>query len=153
MKPHASPISCDNYFVTEMNLSANDGYDPEKDSDLDISDIQVESNIAKVTPDGDQWAVALSVEQNVPAEKNAPYNFVVRLVGLFTMVEGLTAERVEQLLLTNGSSILFSAAREILRDMTAKGPYSPLLLPTLSFFPMPKEEKAPAEESSPAVTK
>lgn len=149
MKPHASPISCNNYFVTEINLAANSSYDPDKESDLELADLQVESDITVVKPEDEQRAVILSVEQNVAREKNAPYNFVIRLVGFFTMVEGLPKERVEQLLLTNGSSILFAAAREILRDMTSKGPYPPLLLPTLSFFPMPKEE--PAREAEKAA--
>lgn len=146
MKPHASPIVCENYFVTEMSLSANNTYAPEKDSDLDLSDLLVESNITRLGPDDDCWAVIMSVEQNASPEKNAPYNFVIRLMGLFSMAEGLTPEKTEQLLLTNGSSILFAATREILRDMTSKGPYAPLLLPSLSFFPLPKEEEEPIAE-------
>lgn len=140
MKPTASLINCTNYFVSEMSLSASSTYDPEKDSNLELADLHVESDLSLVKPNEPLWAVTMSVEQNVTAEKNAPYNFVVRLVGFFTIVEGVPKERIEKLLLTNGSSILFAAAREILRDMTSKGPYSPLLLPTLSFFPLPKEE-------------
>lgn len=142
MKPTASLINCTNYFVTEMSLSSSSTYDPEKDSNLELADLRVESDLSLVKPDEPLWAVALSVDQNVTAEKNAPYNFLVRLVGFFTIVEGVPKERIEKLLLTNGSSILFAAAREILRDMTSKGPYPPLLLPTLSFFPLPKEEVA-----------
>ena len=152
MKPHASLISCSNYFVTEMSLSASASYDPEQESDLDLSDLQVESDISVIKAEDRQWAVILSVEQNVAAEKNAPYNFVVRLIGFFTIIEGLEEARVKQLLLTNGSSILFSAAREILRDMTSKGPYAPLLLPTLSFFPFTKEEQAAKTEPEKANT-
>lgn len=142
MKPTASLINCTNYFVTEMSLSSSSTYDPEKASNLELADLRVESDLSLVKPDEPLWAVALSVDQNVTAEKNAPYNFVIRLVGFFTIVEGVPKERIDKLLLTNGSSILFAAAREILRDMTSKGPYAPLLLPTLSFFPLPKEEAA-----------
>lgn len=153
MKPTASLINCTNYFVSEMSLSASATYNPEKDSDLELEDLQVESEISTIEAEERLWAVALSVQQNVPPEKNAPYNFVVRLVGFFTMVEGVPKERTEQLLLTNGSSILFAAAREILRDMTSKGPYSPLLLPTLSFFPLSKETASHTPEVQTAEPK
>jgi preprotein translocase subunit SecB len=116
-------------------------YDAKKPSDVSLDDLEVESSILPPSSDGD-WTVVLSVEQHTPISKNAPYGFSLQLWGYFEVVAGVPRDRAEQLVLTNGSSILFAAAREIVRDMTSKGPHPPLLLPTLSFFPLPKEEAA-----------
>jgi preprotein translocase subunit SecB len=143
MKPQASPIRCKSYFANELSVSANPKYDPNRPSDLTTEDLQVENSIVPIGED-ESSIVFLSVEQHAAGVKNAPYNFKIRLMGYFDVMEGVPKQRAEQLLLTNGSSILYGAAREILRDMTSKGPYPPLLLPTLSFFPLLKR-KPPIE--------
>jgi preprotein translocase subunit SecB len=35
----------------------------------------------------------------------------------------------------NGASMLYGAAREIVRAMTARGPYFQTVLPSVSFYP------------------
>ena len=150
MKPHASPISCSTYFVNDFSLSTNPVYDSSKSSDVTLDDLEVESEI--IAPkDGGDWIVVLMVEQHLPSSKNAPYNFSIQVWGYFEIVPGLSEERASQLVLTNGSSILFAATREILRDMTSKGPYPPLLLPTLSFFPLPKKEQTAPTPPEPSL--
>lgn len=150
IKPHASPIRCTTYFVNDLTLSTSHHYDAEKPSDVSLDDLEVESSILPPSSDGD-WIVVLSVEQHSPISKNSPYSFSLQMWGYFEVVPGVPRERAEQLVLTNGSSILFAAAREIVRDMTSKGPYPPLLLPTLSFFPLPKEDTvAEVEEAAKA---
>jgi Preprotein translocase subunit SecB len=139
MKPHASPISCNTYYATELSVVANRKYDPEKPSDLTLDDLHVESSMAPLGSNR-RWMLVLTVEQDVSSVKNAPYNFTLLLIGQFEIAKGVPEKHAERLLIMNGSSLLYAAAREILRDMTSKGPYPPLLLPTLSFFPLPKEE-------------
>jgi preprotein translocase subunit SecB len=39
----------------------------------------------------------------------------------------------DKIVKTNGTSILYGAAREIIKDMTARGGYRPILIPTASF--------------------
>ena len=41
----------------------------------------------------------------------------------------------------NGSSVLYSAARQILRNAMSSGPFNPLLLPTASFVEPPVQAK------------
>lgn len=139
MKPRPSPISCNSYFVSELKLSANNRYDPEQPSNLTLDDLEVENAIAPMGEDN-AWLIVVSVEQKGAAAKNAPYDFAITVMGYFDIVEGVTQQRADQLLLINGSGILYGAAREILRDVTSKGPYQQLLLPTISFFPLPKKK-------------
>ena len=49
------------------------------------------------------------------------------------VTDGLAQERKEQLALVNGFSVLYSAAREMLLNITARSAYGAVTLPTLSF--------------------
>ena len=155
MKPHLSPIDCITYFVTELRFSANSLFNPEKPTDLVFEDLLVESDMVEPQKEGDNWLVSLKIAQDVPAEKNAMYSFSLDIVGFFSVLDTFPADRKKQIVQTNGSSILYGAAREILRDMSAKGPYEPILLPTVSFFPLkkntlpPEPERAQPTESTP----
>jgi preprotein translocase subunit SecB len=46
----------------------------------------------------------------------------------------------DKIVKTNGTSILYGAAREIIREMTARGGYRPILIPTASFAELPKKD-------------
>ncbi len=156
MKPHLSPINCITYFVTDLRFTANSLFNPEKETNVAFEELRIESDLVAPPKEGDNWLVSLTIAQEVPAEKNAPYNFALDIVGFFSVLDGLPEDRQKQIVQTNGSSILYGAAREILRDVTAKGPYEPILLPTVSFFPLKKppvtseSEKAENAEPSPA---
>ncbi len=49
----------------------------------------------------------------------------------------------------NGPSMLYGIAREVIRGVTARGPYFPILLPSATFFepaPQPDDSSAFAQE-------
>jgi preprotein translocase subunit SecB len=52
----------------------------------------------------------------------------------------------EKLLRVNGASILYSSAREFLITVTSRGPWAPMILPTISFLPV---EENKSKESKP----
>lgn len=140
MQAHPSPLKCCGYFVTELVLTANPDYDANKPSALDFKDLQVTST-ADVLPQEKEhqkplWRLLLRVHQNIGPEKNAPYNFVLVLLGHFEVHSDYPADKAKQLAEVNGSSILYSAARQILRDAMNNGPFRPLILPTVSFADM-----------------
>jgi len=70
---------------------------------------------------------------------------MLEIVGYFIVNSEFPSEKTEQLVRTNGTSILYSISREIVRNVTCMGPYSGLLLPSVSFFE-PKPEAAPASQ-------
>lgn len=135
MRANPSRLSCRGYFVTEMTLTANPHHDPEKPLELKFSDLSIDSSTEKVgagreTPD---WRVLLRIQQKLAPDRNAPYNFSITLLGNFYVHPKYPGEKADQLVEVNGSSILYSAARQILRQAMSNGPFNPLLLPTVSF--------------------
>jgi len=52
---------------------------------------------------------------------------------------------------TNGPSMLYGVAREMARDLTARGPFPPQVLPSVSFIP--DAPAAPAPRASETIEK
>lgn len=138
MKAQPSPLKCLNYFVTELVFTANSKHNPSNPVTLDFSDLLINTTIEQIksaTSNERDWSVALRIVQNVSDEKkNSPYNFVVALLGTFRVHAKYPTGKVEQLVKINGSSILYSSARQIFWNVMSNGPFSPLMLPTVSFI-------------------
>ncbi len=135
MQAKPSPLNCRSYFLTELAITANPQHDAAKPATLNFKDLQVESTVEPVPANQQKsiWRVVLRIQQNVGPEKNSPYNFAAVLLGHFEVHPKYPADQAKQLVEVNGSSILYSAARQILRDAMNNGPFRPLLLPTVSF--------------------
>lgn len=144
MKP--SPLSLDNYFVTELIFSANKAYDPSQAGELKFDDLIVEPTCLNGEPDKHEWQVGLRLRFQPKAEANYPYTFSLELVGFFRVLSLLPAESEERLVKTNASSMLYGAAREIIRAATSRGPYVAIILPSVSFYALKKPENAEAAE-------
>ena len=140
----ASPLTLRNYFVEKLTFSANPEFEPDKVVSLELDDIRIESLLREVGEgDASVWQVNLRLVQNVPAERNAPYNFSVVLIGFFEVAPEYPEDRRRRLVETNARSILYGTCREIVRATTAQGPYGPMLLPSVSFY-----EPKPAADST-----
>jgi preprotein translocase subunit SecB len=133
MKP--SPLALENYFVTELIFSANKDFDPKQPGDMGFDDLIVEHTCLPGEPDSHGWQVSLRLRFQPKAETNYPYTFVLELVGLFRVLGDPPAALEEPLVNTNAPSMLFGAAREIVRAATSRGPFVPVLLPSVSFHP------------------
>jgi len=153
MKAHPSPLKCRSYYVTDLAITANPQHQPQEKVNLDFADLAIEATAETVVPKegASFWRVALRVRQNVGPEKNSPYNFAIALLGTFEVHPAFPAERAKSLVETNGSSILYGAARQILHEAMSSGPYRPLLLPTASFVEPPADAKAGAVAESKAA--
>src|SRR5439155_22261424 len=79
------------------------------------------------------------------ANSNVPYFFSLELVGFFEVAEAVPDDRIDRLVKTNGPSMLYGIAREVVRDITSRGPYLGVLLPSVSFYEPPT---APGETSN-----
>jgi preprotein translocase subunit SecB len=153
MKPHNAPIECCAYFVTEMQFTANQAFDSKKNIELPASGLEVNSELEPPAEGETKFGITLSIQQTIQPDKNAPYGFTLKIWGAFESRNNHPYEKKRQILLTNGSSILYGAAREIVREMTARGPFASLLLPTMSFYPLPpsfppKQEEPPTQANA-----
>lgn len=82
------------------------------------------------------------------------YEVDLQLQALIEVASHLPTEQKEVMALVNGFSVLYSAAREMLLNVTARSAYGPVSLPTLSFVNLVQEarkQKAPAQNPGPAV--
>jgi len=146
-----APLVLRGYFVEQLVFSSNPTFDVKSPTMLNVSDIKVESTVNEFDHEGQKlWQINLHVVQNVPEEKNSPYNFGVTLIGHFQVAEEFPTQRRKRLIETNGRSLLYGTCREIIRAATAQGPHQPLLLPTISFYepePDPNASARVAEDS------
>jgi preprotein translocase subunit SecB len=130
------------YFITDISISANTEYQPEKEVRLGLSDLNCVNEVHNVEKKKSTWQISLRVHQETPADKNSPYNFNIQLLGLFKLDPNFPADKAERFVITNGTAMLYGAAREALRSGMAKGPYIPLLLPSVTFLPAEREARA-----------
>jgi hypothetical protein len=81
----------------------------------------------------------------------------VEIIGFVRASPLVKEEDIERLMRINGTSLVFSAAREIIRAITSRGPFKPILLPTVTFWeakppPPPPEPLLPPAEVAPEIT-
>jgi preprotein translocase subunit SecB len=78
-----------------------------------------------------------------PQENSPCYTAEVHAVGVFRVQEGWPEERIVELVEANGAALLYGAIRELLCNLTSRGPW-PMLSITAVTFIRPKMEKPKA---------
>ena len=132
MRPSALRLK--SYIVTDVNVSANRAFDPDKDVNLGIRDLIVEPDCRKDDKNPRDWRIFLCVKDAQNKDSNSPYSFRIELVGFFEVEESVPAKTLDVFACVNGTSVLYSTAREVLRSLMSMGPYQPILLPAVCFF-------------------
>jgi len=133
------PLTVKNYFFPFVQVAA----DAEFDSSEGVPEIAFETKVAvEKAPDNDTYQVMLEITAFPENEKKKiPYSIHLIAVGLFSVSKEW--EDPEKLLKINGASILYSSAREFIITITSRGPWPPVLLPTISFIPAEEKAKIP----------
>ena len=91
-----------------------------------------------------QWRLVLTLNLgSQDLAKPFAYQAEIAIQGLVQIADSFLQDRKEQLALVNGFSILYSAAREMLLNVTARSVYGTVTLPTVSFVNMVKEALSP----------
>ena len=144
----AAPIILTEYFVTDMHISANIKFDPKQESPVLFKDFQVEFGATPEPKDQRAWQLNLKIQLQPAAEANVPYRVLLDMVGFVKVHPDVKDDFIERLVTTNGASMLFGAAREIIRDATARGPWAQLFIPSTSFYG-PQDEKTDAAATLP----
>lgn len=149
----AAQIQLTNYFVSELQFVANRDFKLDVPANVAAADLQVAHQASASAENKRQWQITLRVALNASPESNSPYSFLVEMVGFIDVAESVSDERIERFARINGTSLIFAAAREIIKAATSRGPFKPLLLPTVTFWePVPEtpHNSASSEQSSPA---
>jgi preprotein translocase subunit SecB len=154
-----APLQLLDYWATTLRMEACSGYDPDKETELDLDSIVVENEVKLLdSPDpektGTQWLVGLSIEQGPCDAANIPYTFSVTLQGTVLALpggpDGPDGERLERAVKANAPAMLFGAAREMIRALTSRGPHRAIIIPSTNFLPPTLPETPIKEERKPA---
>ncbi len=126
-----SPLRLDNYFFTKIHMDAcPKGCEKPGEG---VTSSKVECLKHKDTPN--KWMVQAEVRKADDKEKGCPeYTFHVQVVGLFEVAEAFPAEKAEKMVRTNAPSVLYGAIREMIANLTARGPFPAIKLPTVTFI-------------------
>ena len=134
MSPTTSSLLLKDYFVEELFCKANEKFDPSRQRAVGIEDLTIIADARASKKKSEGWQVRLVVFHQTEDGSNSPYSFRISLVGFFNVDDKYPAANAEWLIKTNAPSVLYSAAREIIRRTTQDGPWLGVLLPTASFY-------------------
>lgn len=137
------PLVVKEYFFPFVQVAA----DFEYDSTEELPKVDFETKVAiDQDPDNGTYQVTLEITALPENEdKKIPYAIHLIAVGLFSV--GAEVKDPEKLVRINGSSILYSAAREFIITITSRGPWQSVILPTVSFNKPPVGEEKKSEKS------
>jgi len=139
--------------IEEVSVKANQAFD--KENSVEDKNFQVFFQKDEMVDDPCKNRVRLTISQTGP---NVAYHFRIIMVGFFEVskeyLEKKGPEDTERLVAVNGPAVLYSAAREVLATISARGPYRDenieILLPTITFINFQlekaKDEKKPAKK-------
>lgn len=140
-----APLQLTDYFVLSINVKALTDYDAEKQQDLNAADLIVTE---KCVPAGEDkpnsFMIDLIIKQDAIEDKNLPYSYELHMIGFIEVYPKFPKDKIQRAVETNGPSMLFGAAREILRAATGRGPYGPVLIPSTTFYK--QEEKSQVKQ-------
>ena len=148
MKP--APVNLLEYFVTDLALSANPDFAPDRaiESKEGDFDVKIRQQPAPKETSDHRWQVTVEIIHQAAKGTNFPYAFRIVMVGFFKAESWVKPEDEERTVQIQGASVLFSMAREIVRAMTGRGPHRPVILPTVSFY---EQKPTTAEPQASAV--
>ena len=130
-----SPLQLDRYFFTKVSIEAQAECDH---TVAPVVSAQVE--FAQEQENPRKWMVKLRVGLE-PQEENIPrYLGTLEAVGFFTVDEHWPDDKVESLASINGASVLYGAVREMVCNVTSRGPWAAVTIDTLSFASMLQQE-------------
>jgi len=93
--------------------------------------------------------VQLGIRQTGDEEDGCPeYTFEIEVVGLFDVDSEYPADKAENLVRVNGPAVLFGAIREMVANLTARGPFPTVELPTVTFIDEVRHPEEPPKAKS-----
>lgn len=126
-------MQLEHYVFPEISVSANKGFDQEKEFTFET--IQLKANPQINVNDPEEFLLQLDVWSDAADDDNFPYTFHLSGVIKFSY-RGIEdeAERNKRAF-HNGASMLYAAIREQLVSLTSRNVYAPLFLPAWYFKP------------------
>lgn len=144
------PYSIQHLDTTLINLSftANWDYNPEKNDSFDFHGVELSgfSDIEDLKTKGtQQFAVRLGIKVKNVEGKACPYTFNIEVGGLFEVSKKVVQENLSQVVKQYGCHTLHVVIREIISNLSVRGVFGPIQLPTMHFpIEIESEKKTPS---------
>lgn len=87
---------------------------------------------------------------SVAGSEPSPYVGELKVVGIFQVAPEYPAEKQETLVAVNAPAVLYGMAREMISNITARGPYPIVCLPTVTFIDQDPQQMPKSSKSLPA---
>jgi preprotein translocase subunit SecB len=131
-----------------MTIATQDGFS-QNEGDLSIP-LKIDPSFRFAQREkGDLRIVTLQVTFGSEDASHCPYVGRVKGTGIFTLADGTDKDEAEQLVILNGTSMVFGMLRGIVAQITAQGWHGSMLLPTVNFiefFESLENERTTADE-------
>jgi len=141
-KANWSPIQLRHYYFIRLSVIAREEVLAALDIDQaalypTFDDISLEPEVSLFRSDEgseqDPYMLRLAVAHEPDEQSVFPYKFDVMLEGVIEVAHLDQLDDAKRLVVINGASMLYSAAREQILALTSRHLYGPLMLPTLNF--------------------
>lgn len=157
-----SPLQLEGYYARQISFSLRQNieenaeffgptglqYIPVNFGEIDPFQMNVAMRGAVRDDDSSRWRFELTITSADLEETNFPYEFEIAVVGYFkSHLEN--NPKNEHLIRTNGISILYSTAREMLASASSRSLFPGILLPSMSFADTSLIQPEQATEESP----
>lgn len=144
-----SPLQLKHYFFSKASILAQPKGDPAA-----INGIETKIGVGRINESPDDYLVSLTVRL-VPLEENNPcYLGEFVAIGVFAVHPGYPKEGRDKLVGVNGASVLYGAIREMVANLSARGPWPMLTLVAMNFaddFAEPNPGKSPGKPEAPQL--
>jgi len=131
MKP--SPLQLESYVFTRIHMDACE--DPKCLTNEDAGQFLVNTQCQQHNEERSRWMVTIKVSiHQKDGAQCPPYLFDIEVVGFFQVAEEYPAEKNAPMVRANAPAVLFGAVREMIANITARGPYPKFDLPTVTFI-------------------
>lgn len=146
-----SALQLEHYTLSEISIKPNEGYVAREGvpyPSFNDADFNSAVEFGPASRDGAEpgslWGIRLSLSCQAKEGGNFPYRFAVGIAGVLDG-SGLPEANRSNLVLVNGTSLLYGALRDEVLRLTSRMDYGPLMLPTVQFAKL--AEEAPHTEA------
>jgi len=124
-------LQLEKYFFPKIFLEANPKFKASGKGPK--AELDVKNGVTLLSKEERIWRVTLGLKA-LSKEEFAPYKMDISVVGFFRVDKKFPESEMEELVTVGGSSILYSATRDFVLTITARGPWPAVFLPTTSFM-------------------
>src|SRR5260370_6646928 len=123
-----SVLQLERYFISKVQIEA-----VQKSSFPTEIGASTKLEVARNNQEPHRYVVSLTVTLAACDQKPPPYVGEVQVIGFFQVDPELSADKQAQIASVNAASILYGVAREMIANVTARGPWPAVTPPCVTF--------------------